>query len=128
MVGPKPEGVDLPDGQVWEELSAFQRWYHRNKREHKSNVKKRKLALVKWVKGLRAAFACESCGRSNPAFIELHHTCQNEYRLRLGEMAREGYAKQTILEEIDRGRVLCANCHRSVHYENEDGPWGDSNQ
>ncbi len=34
----------------------------------------------------------------------------------VSEMVYLGFAKETILDEIESCRVLCANCHRKEHY------------
>jgi hypothetical protein len=117
-VQPKPEWVDIPEDVVWQNLTAQQRWYHKN-REHRINVKEsRRRDLHRWLYELkRDEMACIRCGEERPPALDFHHT--NEKERSVSEMVNDGYSKASIRDEIARCLVLCANCHRREHY---DGP------
>jgi hypothetical protein len=114
MVEPKPDGVDIPGGYDWEEMTPYQRYYYKNREEERERVVERKESLRKWYRELKETLECESCGYDeHPAAIDFHHTGDKEEGV--GSMVNEGYSRQSIKEEIERCKVLCANCHRVVH-------------
>ena len=115
-IQPKPESVNLPDGYEWTELNPQQRWYYKN-RMHRIEVKaKRKEKLRSWFNAYkRSECSCEVCGETHPACLDFHHV--GEKRMGVSQMVYMGFARDNILDEIESCRVLCANCHRKLHYQ-----------
>ena len=75
------------------------------------------------VDAIKLAAGCELCGyRAEACALDFDHlNPENKYRTRTGRLVHvadmvkgERYGLPTILEEISKCRVLCANCHR-VH-------------
>ena len=110
-IQPKPDRVTLPDGYVWKDLTAQQRWYYKH-REHRIKVKdERRARLQRWFYEFkRDEVARTRCGEGRPRALDFHHTGEKEHAV--SEMITDGYSKQRILEEIDRCIPLCVNCHR----------------
>jgi len=106
--------VTLPDGYVWKDLTAQQRWYYKH-REHRIKVKdERRARLQRWFYEFkRDEVACTRCREGRPRALDFHHTGEKEHAVL--EMITDGYSKQRILEEIDRCIPLCVNCHRKEH-------------
>ena len=48
--------------------------------------------------------------------LEFHHTDPNEKDFHISDMASSGYSWLTIMKEIDKCEILCANCHRQLNY------------
>ena len=117
-VQPRPDGVALPDGYAWEDLTAQQRWYYK-RREHRVEVKdERRTRLQRWFYELkRDEIECTRCGEGRPRALDFHHPGEKEHVV--SKMIADGYSKQRVLEEVDRCIPLCVNCHRKEHY---DGP------
>jgi hypothetical protein len=115
-IQPKPESVTLPDGEDWKDLTAQQRWYHKNHRHRIEIKERRRRNLREWFTRLkREQFTCERCGEDRPATLDFHHP--NSKRNGVSQMVNHGYSKRRIREEIERCVVLCANCHRKEHHE-----------
>lgn len=55
--------------------------------------------------------SCKDCGMSNPICFEFDHV-RGTKKARLSEMVSHGAAWATILKEIDKCEIVCANCHR----------------
>lgn len=127
-IDPKPDNVEIPQNQDWEEMTSFQRWYYKNKEEHIENVSEYKNDKINFVAKQRLDWVCSECGETHPATLQFHHTDENKYDMRLRSMASEGYSKETIKSEIGAGEILCSNCHRIRHYENGDHPWDEFKQ
>lgn len=68
-----------------------------------------------WFREYKAGLKCEKCGEDHPACLEFHHKDPNAKEGTLGTMAGHWSIKR-LKTEIAKCRVLCANCHRKVHY------------
>jgi len=110
---PKPDDIELDEGQCWEELSAYQRWYLKNRSEEIDRVKKRQKNTMEWLKGLKENMECFDCGETHPTVLDFHH--QDEKTMGVPAMASSGYSRKRIREEIEKCIVLCSNCHRKRH-------------
>lgn len=115
-IEPKPDDVSIPENREWEELSAQQRWYYKN-REHRIEVKnKRKQELRRWFyEYKRDNFECQNCGEEFPGCLDFHHIGSKTNEL--SKLVAYGYGKDRIKTEIDRCVVLCANCHHKEHID-----------
>jgi len=113
---PKPDTVELPSGYDWEHLNPQQRWYYKNRERRIAVKSRRKEELRGWFTAFkRDECECSRCGETHPACLDFHHV--EGKRLEVSEMVSLGYAKETILEEMDACVVLCANCHRKLHHQ-----------
>lgn len=111
----KPDGVEIPDGETWEDLSAYQRYYYRNKEDEKSRVKDRKQSIEDWYHRVKEEAECGNCGEEHPATLEHHHRDPQQKEKSIADMVNLGYSKQKIKTEMDKCTVLCANCHAKKH-------------
>lgn len=58
---------------------------------------------------------CERCGfREHPIALELDH---KDHRKKAFPISGSTVSVARLLREIKKCRVLCANCHRILHYE-----------
>lgn len=67
-----------------------------------------------WVWDLKAAQRC-SCGEGRPACLDYHHRDPTTKVNHIATMVMHGLAKKTILAEIAKCDLICANCHRRKH-------------
>lgn len=92
-----------------------QRWYQNNKETHKQRAMNQKRKRVWEARQLvwdyLTSHPCEVCGESDPAVLEFDHIRGNK-KMNITDMASAGYSDGTILQEIGKCQVLCANCHR----------------
>jgi len=67
----------------------------------------------------KCTLKCSICGENHPACLEFHHKNGKEKgNLRISRQV--GYFSfGRILKEIRECIVLCANCHRKLHYHRE---------
>jgi len=82
-----------------------------NKRIQKSNQDKKKA----W-REFKETLSCSQCGIKHPAVIDFHHTDPATKIKGVHEFARMGSYKKAFAE-VEKCIVLCANCHRILHYE-----------
>lgn len=76
---------------------------------------KRKNALREWLDTYRSSLSCENCGENDPVCLDFHHKDASEKDFSIGDAKRIGWSKETILLEIQKCMVVCANCHRKIH-------------
>jgi hypothetical protein len=93
------------------------KWYAKNKESEKAHVKKRKLKIKKWFYEYKNRLSCSNCGEASPATLEFHHKSRNKKENEIGLMVNDGFSILKITEEIKKCEVLCANCHRKLHYK-----------
>ena len=55
--------------------------------------------------------ACEECGEDDPIVLDFHHKTDDKEHT-ISAMIFNKMSWSSILEEIDKCKVLCANCHR----------------
>jgi len=120
-IEPKPDDVSIPASREWEEISAQQRWYYKN-REHRIEVKnERKQRLQRWFyEYKRDHFKCQNCREEFPSCLDFHHTGAKTDDI--SKLVAYGYGKDRIKSEINRCVVLCANCHHKKHIDSRINP------
>jgi hypothetical protein len=79
----------------------------------------------KWFVTLKATLACRQCGKSHPAIVDFHHRCPEEKLFEVGRGVNHCKPKHLILAEIEKCDVLCANCHRILHWDLEQHKLGE---
>lgn len=80
--------------------------YFRNRR------KERYPTIRKMIDSQKLESGCVSCGYNKcPAALQFDHINPEEKKFAVGRMAFSNYSLETIQAEIDKCRVLCANCH-----------------
>lgn len=62
---------------------------------------------------------CARCGNTDKRVLDFHHLDETTKLFTLASRRVAGYKKSTILEEINKCEVLCANCHRIKHWEQD---------
>lgn len=77
---------------------------------------KRKLEFIE-LKGGK----CEICGYDkNISALEFHHIDSSTKKFNLDARALANTKYEKILEELDKCKLVCSNCHKELHYENHD--------
>ena len=94
---------------------AWREWYHRNKTQANSDrsarLKKERKLKRKWLDGLKMESGCIRCGyRESPVALHFHHVDPETKRFNVSNVLR-GYCRASILAEIEKCEILCANCH-----------------
>ena len=62
----------------------------------------------------KSKLVCQSCGESRWWLLDFHHLDPSKKE---GEISRLFDAPNKLKEELDKCIVLCANCHRDLHYK-----------
>ena len=89
------------------------------KAQVKKRVRSRKRNLREWYLRYKESQFCSICGMSgkgNPWAIEFHHKDPEDKKDIVSGMVASGYSRKRIEAEIAKCDVICANCHRGIHY------------
>lgn len=90
--------------------------YHKNKDAYKDKAVKNNLRYIYnarvFVRELKIGNDCSRCGESHPDVLEFDHLNPKTKRVEISYMTHHAYSIESILEEIEKCVLLCANCHR----------------
>ncbi len=102
------------------------KWYEKHKEKIiLKNTKNRKKNTL-WFIEYKSTLKCSRCTENHPACLDFHHLNPQEKDFSVTAIANGTYSKKRILEEINKCEVLCANCHRKLHYNEKCGEkWGN---
>lgn len=90
------------------------KYYEENKEKIKdSSDKARKRFKQKWAE-FKSALSCTQCGEKHPATLDFHHVVRDKSNRKVFDLVRN-YNWNSLMDEIDKCIVLCANCHRKHH-------------
>ena len=95
------------------------KWYAKNKESEKEHVRRRKNKIKQWLQNYKLSLKCFKCLENHPATLEFHHKKSKEKEKTISQMVVDGISIKKILDEIKKCEVLCANCHRKVHFINK---------
>lgn len=91
-------------------------YYSRHKAERIDQYRKHRRETAQWLQGIKSGLRCERCGFSHPAALDFHHRDPKQKVMGIAQMVNQDYSRETILAEIEKCEVICANCHRIEHY------------
>jgi hypothetical protein len=72
-----------------------------------------------WVRRHKHERGCRECGHGTAAALDLHHSEPETKTDAVGRLVSDGCTVRQLLREVARCAVLCANCHRR-HHADED--------
>jgi hypothetical protein len=91
--------------------------YQENKDKCRQNLKDRRIKLAKWMLALKQDKKCLYCPENHPACLDFHHRKGTIKVSEIGTMVSFAWSKEKILLEIEKCDLLCSNCHRKLHWQ-----------
>lgn len=101
------------------------KWYIANRQKQKDFVSNRKKRLRSWFEEYKKTLKCSRCPEDHPACLDFHHLDSNEKLDCVSNIEGRGWGLKKLMEEINKCVVLCANCHRKLHWK-EKWPCGET--
>lgn len=92
--------------------------YENNKDNYLKSSKNSREKAFKWYRDYKSTLFCKICGEDHPACLDFHHRNPNEKEFVISSSVN-ALKREKFLEEIAKCDVLCANCHRKLHYNKE---------
>ena len=114
------------NGRKYDDPTQYKReWNYRNRQQRQEYrdeyIKKRKENLIT-TKGGR----CVKCGiefdGTNSAIFDFHHINPEEKEFPLNKGTLNKLSMARILNELAKCDLVCSNCHRLIHFKNEQTP------
>lgn len=68
--------------------------------------------LREWFRSAKQGLSCAECSEDHPATLQFDHVNPEEKEHSISDMIQDGhYDIEEVIEEMNKCRVLCANCH-----------------
>ena len=97
---------------------AYNRNYNKEHASEKATHNRRHREIRKaWLLEYKKTHPCETCGEAHPSCIDFHHRNSKDKKFAISENSK-GKCLETLKKEIAKCIVLCANCHRKLHWGN----------
>ena len=92
------------------------KYYLANKEKVLAGVKvQRAIGKARWDT-FKRTLKCTKCEQNHPAALDFHHTDPSQKENLVSKLVSNG-CFAAAMEEVQKCIVLCANCHRIHHYE-----------
>lgn len=88
--------------------------YNKNKEKYKNNNKIRRSFLRNFVNRHKGFCGCNICGENRFYVLDYHHKDDKEKEI--SSMINDTASIDKIKNEIRKCDVVCANCHRELHF------------
>lgn len=107
-----------------EQKRKYDREFHARRSPEKKSRKielqrKRSREIRERLTEYKRGLSCQ-CGENHIACLEFHHTGDDK-EVNISEATSQGWTFDRIMKEIEKCIVLCANCHRKLHFSSETG-------
>jgi len=106
----------MPIKDIVKRREYRRKWYALHKISERAHVSRRKKEIKKWFQKYKESLHCASCGEKHPGVLDFHHKNQKEKEFGINTRVHSGYSITKLKKEMDKCEVLCANCHRKLHY------------
>ena len=94
----------------------YTRNHYQNNKQYYINKSHNYTTKVKqWFSEYKSKLKCESCGETHPATFDFHHIDKSKKIDCISVLVAQGKYK-ILKEELKKCKVLCANCHRKLHW------------
>lgn len=103
--------------------SVYYKTYMEEKRKVDPKYKKGSATCspkLRWYIVYKTSLKCLYCDETHPACLEFHHRDPSLKIMSINRMVSGGgYSIGEVKNEIAKCDVVCANCHRKIHYKGE---------
>lgn len=101
---------------IEDQRAYHKRWYNKNKEKRFAINRRNKVRIRNFIREFKVSLTCGECGENHPACLEFHHLDPSKKEISIANTIKNGWAIERIKKEMDKCIVLCANCHRKLHY------------
>ena len=117
----KNKSQNLKHSQCKECQKVQEKQHYQNSKERQQSVKstaifqkERNIMLVEQAKSC----GCKKCGEKRSYVLDFHHINAEDKINVIAHMIKSS-GEKTLIEELAKCDVLCANCHREFHFLNQ---------
>jgi hypothetical protein len=91
-------------------------WYKDNKVAVNKKQQQYRKERYQWFVDYKATLKCERCNENHPAVLDFHHIDPNAKEFTVSDQVWTK-KQEVVMDEIKKCIVLCSNCHRKLHWE-----------
>ena len=102
----------MPYKNKEEQRACQSRWYYRNQEKEQHRIYTRRASISEWYINYKKTLKCSKCPESDWRCLDFHHKDPNEKEFCISIGRNKGLSIESLLKEIAKCDVLCANCHR----------------
>ena len=114
---PRPKRIRKADPD------SYAKWgkahYEKNKAAYVARADVRKKQGRAEFAAFKARLSCTSCGESHPATLDFHHVVRKPENRKVHRLIANGQYEAALKEAVEKCIVLCSNCHRKTHWEED---------
>lgn len=105
--------MKITGGCQWKDDSG-KTHYQRNKKYYLDKVKTRKRLLINLIETYKSGKRCVDCNcvPNYTCVLDFDHLPKYTKIMEVSVMVRRGQSWESILKEIQKCELVCANCHR----------------
>lgn len=92
-------------------VASKRRHYERNRERYIAQAKAAKQALVDEVRAIKESTPCADCGERHPYYVMQFDHIGDDKVADIARLLYRGAGRPTVLAEIAKCEVVCANCH-----------------
>ena len=107
----------MPYKDKEKQRESQRRYYQKNKAYYIDKKNDRRKEIKAFINDYKSDLKCERCPEDHIGCLEFHHEDPKEKEICISEIYRTGWGQERILEEIEKCIVVCANCHRKLHWQ-----------
>ncbi len=93
------------------------KYYEKNKEYYIVKSAERKKRIKNDFDEYKSTLKCSKCGENHVACLDFHHLNPDEKEFSFYNLKKYAWGQEKIERELKKCIVLCANCHRKLHYE-----------
>lgn len=91
--------------------------YNKNKEYYLEKNRRCRERSIEWYNEFKKTLECKECGERHISCLEFHHRNPEEKEFCVSLFIRQNISIKRVKEEIEKCDVLCSNCHRKLHWE-----------
>ena len=69
--------------------------------------------------GYKEKIGCRDCGIKDHRVLDFHHKSSKEKDFAISEYYYHQYCEVRLKKEVEKCEILCANCHRIYHFDEQ---------
>lgn len=106
----------MPYKDAEKRREAQHRHYVNNLDKFRNRRNARRDAINNLVNEIKSQGQCKQCGENFPACLDFHHIDPTQKLASIDRMKKAQWPLERVREELAKCELLCANCHRKLHY------------
>ncbi len=96
------------------------RHYKENKDYYIQKAKRNRESIRRWFKEYKSDLGCEKCEEAHISCLEFHHEDPKEKEISVSTAVSRCWSIERIEKEVDKCTVLCSNCHKKLHWKEDE--------